>query len=539
MPRARVRYTAADLGVGAGGAGARDPCRSLRLGQTLAASFGKLHPDYLTGLDYLVTEQPDRALDMFLKLMDANADTIETHFALGSLYRRRGEVERAIRIHQNLLARKELAPEHREQALLALAQDYLRAGVLDRAEGLFQQVSEVPRLRASALDALARVYERQHDWQQALGTYRQLARIKAAPARTVAAHYLCELATARHRARRLRERAALLREARAEASPFPRAALLSAQIAEQDQQPDLAVQLIRQALADSPELLQEELPHLLKLVGPQSRDEVLAELVAQAELRDFDELKRLVFAAIAAGLVDAAPLRASIEKVFSQDPTLQAVWREGPAQSARIAQEIGALLAQAEKYRCNECGFSGRNFYWHCPACHSWDSFRGVRDRQAALGSCENCPTASVRQIRYDFAMHKPVKAVVFPVAGRGTRFLPVTKASPKEMLPIVDKPLIQYAVDEALSAGADTLIFITGSSKRAIEDHFDTIRSSRRCCRRKASRICWILCAEFCRAGPLASTSASRRRWGWAMRCCARDRWSAMRRSWCISRTI
>src|SRR6266478_4556350 len=130
-------------------------------GKRWPGSLSKLHPDYLTGLDYLVSEQPDRALDMFLKLMDANAETIETHFALGSLYRRRGEVERAIRIHQNLLARKELAPAHREQALLALAQDYLRAGVLDRAEGLFQQVSEVPRLRASALDALRGVYERQ------------------------------------------------------------------------------------------------------------------------------------------------------------------------------------------------------------------------------------------------------------------------------------------------------------------------------------------------------------------------------------------
>jgi UTP--glucose-1-phosphate uridylyltransferase len=78
-------------------------------------------------------------------------------------------------------------------------------------------------------------------------------------------------------------------------------------------------------------------------------------------------------------------------------------------------------------------------------------------------------------EIRYALTMTQSVKAVVFPVAGRGTRFLPVTKASPKEMLPIVDKPLIQYAVDEALSAGADTLIFITGSSKRAIEDHFDS----------------------------------------------------------------
>jgi lipopolysaccharide biosynthesis regulator YciM len=344
-------------------------------GKRWPGSLSKLHPDYLTGLDYLVTEQPDRALDMFLKLMDANAETIETHFALGSLYRRRGEVERAIRIHQNLLARKELAPEHREQALLALAQDYLRAGVLDRAEGLLQQVSEVPRLRASALDALRGVYERQHDWQQALGTYRQLARIEAAPARTVAAHYLCELATVAIERGEMDSARGLLSQAREEALPFPRAALLGAQIAEREAQPGLAVKLLRQALTESPTLLQEELPHLLNLVGPAERDAILSELVAQTQLRDFDELKRLVFAAIAADLGSAAPLRASIEKVFSQDATLQAVWREGPTQSERIAQEIGALLAHAEKYRCNECGFSGRNFYWHCPACHSWDSF--------------------------------------------------------------------------------------------------------------------------------------------------------------------
>jgi len=344
-------------------------------GKRWPTSLGKLHPDYLTGLDYLVTEQPDRALDMFLKLMDANADTIETHFALGSLYRRRGEVERAIRIHQNLLARDALAPEHREQALLALAQDYLRAGLLDRAEGLFQQVSEVPRLRASALDALRLVYERQHDWQQALGAYRQLERIKAAPPPMVAAHYMCELATLAIERGDAAEARRLLREARAEAAPFPRAAVLRAQIAERDAQPELAVRLLRQALTESPELLQEELPHLLRLVAPEARDEVLGQLVAQAESHDFSELKRLVFAAIAADLVDAPPLRAPIEKVFSQDITLQAMWRAGPAQYERTAHEIGALLTHAEKYRCNECGFSGRSFYWHCPACHSWAGF--------------------------------------------------------------------------------------------------------------------------------------------------------------------
>jgi len=326
--------------------------------------FGRLHPDYLTGLDYLVTEQPDRALDMFLKLLDASADTIETHFALGALYRRRGEVERAIRIHQNLLAREELAPEHREQALLALAQDYLRAGVLDRAEGLFQKVAEAPRLRASALEALRGVYERQHEWRQALDAYRQLARIKAAPPRLVAAHYLCELAALE-----------LVRQARRETAPFPRAALLRAQIADRQNDRELAIRLLRIALNECPELLPGELPHLLALAGRDERDALLAELVAQARERGAGDLKRLVFAAIAADLSGAAALRGALESVFTQDATLNAVWQEGRGNEERVAREVGALLNHAERYRCAECGFAARSFYWHCPACQSWQSF--------------------------------------------------------------------------------------------------------------------------------------------------------------------
>jgi lipopolysaccharide biosynthesis regulator YciM len=135
------------------------------------------------------------------------------------------------------------------------------------------------------------------------------------------------------------------------------------------------VRLLRGALADAPQLLQDELPHLLRLAEPEARDRVLADLVAQAEARDFAGLKHLVFAAIAADLGKVQPLRAAIEKVISEDETLRAVWQAGPAQYERTAHEIGALLAHAEKYRCIECGFSGRSFYWHCPACHSWDSF--------------------------------------------------------------------------------------------------------------------------------------------------------------------
>jgi lipopolysaccharide biosynthesis regulator YciM len=345
-------------------------------GRRWPKSLGKLHADYLTGLDYLVSEQPDRALDTFLKLMDANADTIETHFALGTLYRRRGEVERAIRIHRNLLARDGLAPVHREQALLALAQDYLRAGLLDGAERLFQEVSEVARLRATALDALRGVYERQRDWLQALDAHRQLEKIGAAPPRCVAAHYFCELATLALERGEIAEARRLLRQSREEKGKFPRAAVLRAQIAEREDNPELAARLLRWAMDESPILVQEELPHLLRLVGPDARDAVLGELVVRAESRDFGELKRLVFASLGAPYADAEPLRAPIEKVFVQDASLQAVWHAaGSAHFERIAGQIGALLAQAEKYRCAECGFAARSFYWQCPGCHAWESF--------------------------------------------------------------------------------------------------------------------------------------------------------------------
>jgi hypothetical protein len=139
------------------------------------------------------------------------------------------------------------------------------------------------------------------------------------------------------------------------------------------------VRLLRSALHEAPALIQGELPHLLRLVAPDARDSLLGEFVAEAEARGPGELKRLVFAVITAGLADAGPMREPIDKIFADDATLQAMWSAVDAgtrkDTGRIAREIGALLAHAEKYRCNECGFAGRSFYWHCPACHAWDSF--------------------------------------------------------------------------------------------------------------------------------------------------------------------
>ena len=133
--------------------------------------------------------------------------------------------------------------------------------------------------------------------------------------------------------------------------------------------------------------------------------------------------------------------------------------------------------------------------------------------------------------------MGQKVKAAVFPVAGRGTRFLPATKASPKEMLPIVDKPLIQYAVEEAMEAGATKLVFVTGSSKRAIEDHFDTDPELEQRADEVGQRRVAASIQDIVPGGVTAFTFARESRSAWVTRCCARDRQSAMSRSSCTWR--
>jgi hypothetical protein len=225
------------------------------------------------------------------------------------------------------------------------------------------------------------VYERQRDWQQALGAYRQLARIKAAPPRMVAAHYLCELARWRWSAAIPGARGCCAR--RVQSSPFPRAALLRAQIAEREGSrvggAAAAAGAHRIAGASAGGAAASAAPG-----GAGARDEVLAELVQQAESRDIGELKRVVFAAIAAGLVDARRCARRSKRCFRRMRRCRRCGGRDRCSTLRVAHEIGALLAQAEKYRCNECGFSGRNFTGIArPAIHG--QLRGVCHRQAAL----------------------------------------------------------------------------------------------------------------------------------------------------------
>ena len=156
-------------------------------------SDSNLSRNYFRGINHLLNEQPDKAIEVFTQMLEVNSETVETHLALGSLFRRRGEVERAIRIHQNLIARPTLDKAQRSQALCELAQDYHKAGLLDRAENLFLELTEIPAHMEQALRSLMYIYEQEKDWDKAIAVGNRLAKTEARDIEPVLAQYHCEL----------------------------------------------------------------------------------------------------------------------------------------------------------------------------------------------------------------------------------------------------------------------------------------------------------------------------------------------------------
>ncbi|MFO0452215.1 MAG: tetratricopeptide repeat protein [Pseudomonadota bacterium] len=348
--------------------------------------------DYLAGLNFLVNEQPDRAVEAFLRAVAVDSDTVETHFALGALFRRRGEVDRAIRVHQNLIARDALDPAYREQATYALAQDYLRAGLLDRAEKLLLQLSEAGTYRLVALKDLVRVYEIQRDWDRAIATHRDMAKVTNPLQPQAVAHYYCELAEAARANGDFEAARSHLRAARGDQRRFPRGALIRADVALDLGDAEMAIRLLKRVLLQQPSLAFEVLPRLVKALRAAGRekelDAVLGDLAAQAP----EVAGALAYAAIVSGELDSPVLLALSREYANAEPAvaemIEALWPKGtPLDDAALRRVGGALRRQAlrnPRFRCGECGFSSTTFFWQCPGCKTWDGLRPLEPRDLA-----------------------------------------------------------------------------------------------------------------------------------------------------------
>jgi lipopolysaccharide biosynthesis regulator YciM len=330
-----------------------------------AARTVRLPRDYYVGLDHLINDRFDHAAEIFARMAEADGDAAEIQFALGSLFRRRGEVDRAIAIHTRL--REHGGPRLADKAAFALALDYQSAGLMDRAERVLEELTASREYRRAALEHLEGIYEAQGDWARALKVFHDLPPAVQAERGRVAAHYLCELAEHAllqgdgDRAR------TLLRQARTHHADLPRADMLTARIAEKAGDLPGALLLYLHALETAPGLALEIIPAVLTIGRQTHSPDMLNELGRRLRQSGTVTPRQLAWL-----LATAMP-----PEEVSHLPDITAELGGG-VQSVAEASSLSTLLTRigdaGGRYQCDDCGLNSIGWYWRCPKCRSWDS---------------------------------------------------------------------------------------------------------------------------------------------------------------------
>jgi lipopolysaccharide assembly protein B len=344
---------------------------------------------YFRGLNFLLNEQQDQAIDAFIEAVQNDPDTQELHFALGNLFRRRGEYQRAVRVHEHLLGRGDLSRADRERAQHALAQDFLRAGLLDRAEAALQKL-EGTRYENEARLSLLAIYERSREWTQAADVAQKLDESDQASYATRRAHHLCEQAAEQVAAGDVAAAGRLLSEAVALAPQAPRPAIDSATLQLRNGEATTAFDTLLALSDTAPLALPLYAPALQQAAVAAHREgEALALLQRRyADSPSIDVLEALMAlggsptAAVPAA--DGQPLapRDGYIAHLAQQPSLVAAsrWLAGERfEHEQFHPQVQRALDQATRplmrYRCAACGFEAHQHFWHCPGCQAWDSY--------------------------------------------------------------------------------------------------------------------------------------------------------------------
>lgn len=342
---------------------------------------------YLEGLRFLLDDKPERALEVFLGLAANDDETIDTHFALGSLYRRRGEVDRAIRVHQHIVERSGIDPRHRDAALTELARDYIRAGLYDRAEKLLLELADTGREPTVALAHLVRIHELQHDWAQAAAVHERLRAAGGVPEQPVAiAHHYCELAEASIGERDLVKAREYLRRARQEQRDFGRSAILRGDVARMQGDPQLAAQLYRRVVRRDFHLLAQVLPRLAEAAKQAGDPEAFHGALNDLLQNGLANRSEIAYAAIVSGYFDDPVILECVREWLQADHDLKDVTSallppgaEPTVDQLRlVAGAMRNVVLRHARYRCSVCGLDSSSFLWQCPGCKSWDSLRGI-----------------------------------------------------------------------------------------------------------------------------------------------------------------
>jgi len=342
--------------------------------------------DYLKGLNFLLNEQTDQALEHFLRMVRVDDKTIETHFALGSLFRRRGEMDRAIRIHQNIIARPDLASEQRDQALFSLAKDYLAAGLLDRAEKIFARLAEGSRYQVQALENLVRIYEQERDWQKAIDAGQRLEVLSGRSLALQIAHYYCELAEAASADNNFTLAREYVKKAQSGRPRTMRGALTRAHIAQETGENKTALKLYHRIIDENTYLIAEALPEIVAIYERENATRELEKALTKLLANNPESSSLVAYTAIVNDLGGIPVIDQCVEQYMLNEPTLGEFVElqrlsDGDGSSnesalAKVRRALSKLASATPRYQCQECGFSSQRLLWQCPSCRNWETQR-------------------------------------------------------------------------------------------------------------------------------------------------------------------
>ena len=362
----------------------------------------QLKRDYFQGLSYLINEQSDQAVDVFIKLSEVDSDTAEIHLALGHLFRQRGEVDRAIRIHQNLLARPELDKRYHIQALFALGQDYLRAGVLDRAEQIFLELAAIKEgwneERQNSLGFLLNIYQQEKAWSKAIDITKKISAETSEDSHSQLAQFYCELAEQEAGKGQIARALEYLHQAISTDPSCVRVNLIAGGLAYKTKHFSEAIRHYQQVRLQNIHFIPEIIQPLCDCYRELGREK---ELVAYLQECLADCPNILLMITIANYLQRFESEQSAIDFIVQyvkSDSTLRGLnhiislylknSHDLPAEKlALLLSMIQQLTANKPTYRCGQCGFAAPLLFWNCPSCHHWTSIRPIQKITAGIAA--------------------------------------------------------------------------------------------------------------------------------------------------------
>lgn len=351
--------------------------------------------DYLIGLNCLLNDETDKAVEIFIKMLELDSKTVETHFAVAKLFRKRGEIDSAIRIHQNLIARPQMDKFYREQAMYELGEDYKSIGLLDRAEQILTRLIKNTSHTKQALKTLLDLYQQAKDWQQAINTAEQLELVTKENMQPVIAQYYCELADIAYmRQQNDTAHDLLLRALRCDKSCV-RASILQAKVFISQEDYKHSIRSLKKIKKQNPNFLSESIDLLAccyEKIGTEEKlvqylkkivdehPEVPVVLILAERIRQHKGEK--VALKFVAGYVRQYPSLYGLSILI--DLYLATV--EGSVKDDLVIVQnlMKKLLSSKPEYLCHSCGFSGKTLHWQCPGCRHWNSILPVHVTEAA-----------------------------------------------------------------------------------------------------------------------------------------------------------